>query len=156
LLLLPLAAMKLAPGSGVDWTGGDFLFAGLLIGAVGLAAEVAVRVSSSWNYRFGAALGLAAGFFLTWANAAVGYIGDDNPYNLVFFGIVLLAFAGSLIARFRANGMALAMAAAGTAHAIAGAIGYPQDPVTGPITVVFVAMWLGSAALFRKAAREQQ
>jgi hypothetical protein len=46
------------------------------------------------------------------------------------------------------------MLAAGIAHAIAGAIGFPQDPVTGPITIVFTAMWLASAALFHKAAKE--
>jgi hypothetical protein len=154
LLLLPLVAMKTAPDAGVDWTASDFLFAALMFGAVGLAAELAVRMSSSWAYRGGAAVGIGTGFLLTWANAAVGYIGDDNPYNLLFFGIVGVAFAGSLLARFRARGMALAMLAAAIAHAIIGAIGYPQDPVTGPITIVFTAMWLASAGLFLKAARE--
>lgn len=155
LLLLPLVAMQVAPDSGVNWTLSDFVFAGLLLGGVGLAAELAVRISSSWSYRFGAALGLAAGFFLIWANAAVGYIGsEDNPYNQLFFGVVVIALAGSLIAGFKARGMALAMLTAGIVHAALGAYGFPQDPVTGPITLVFVAMWLGSAGLFHKAARE--
>ena len=154
LMLLPLAAMRFAPDSGVDWTPGDFLFAALMIGAVGLAAETAVRISRNWAYRAAAALGLAAGFMLVWSNAAVGYIGEDNPYNLTFFMIVAGALAGSVLVRFRAKGMALVMLAAAIAHAIAGAIGYPQDPVTGPITIVFTGIWLASAGLFHKAAKE--
>lgn len=154
LILLPLIAMQVAPESGVDWSGGDFLFAAVVIGAIGLAFEVAVRVSASRSYRAGAAVGLAAGFFLLWSNAAVGYIGDDNPYNIVFFLIVAFAFLGAIVAGFRAKGMAIVMLAAGVAHAVAGAIGFPEDPVTGPITLVFTGMWLTSAWLFRQAARE--
>ena len=153
LLLTPLIAMKFT--SEVNWTVGDFLFASLLIGGVGMALELAVRISGSWNYRAGALLGLAAGFFLIWANSAVGYIGpEDNPYNQLFFGVVGIAFAGSLIAGFQAKGMVWAMVAAGVAHAIAGAYGFPADPRTGPITLAFAAMWLGSAFLFRRAARD--
>lgn len=154
LILLPLVAMQVAPDSGVNWTVGDFIFAIVVIGGVGLAFEAAVRMSSSWSYRAGAAVGLAAGFFLIWSNAAVGYIGDDNPYNIVFFVIVAFALLGSLLAGFRARGMAIVMVAAGIGHAAAGAIGYPQDPITGPITAVFTAMWLTSAWLFHKAAQE--
>lgn len=151
--LLPLVAMQFT--AEVNWTASDFLFAAFLIGGVGLAFELAVRISASWSYRAGAALGLAAGFFLIWSNAAVGYIGsEDNPYNAIFFGVVALAFAGSLISGFRARGMAITMLAAGIVHAIAGGVGFLSDPVTGPITLAFVGMWLGSARLFYTAARE--
>jgi hypothetical protein len=68
--------------------------------------------------------------------------------------IVAGALAGSVLVRFRAKGMALVMLAAAIGHAIAGAIGYPQDPVTGPITIVFTGIWLASAGLFHKAAKE--
>ena len=154
LILLPLVAMELAPDSGVNWTGGDFLFAAIVIGGVGLAFELAVRMSSNWSYRAASAVGLAAGFFLIWSNAAVGYIGDENPYNIVFFLIVAFAFIGSVLVAFKARGMAVVMLAASIAHAVAGAIGYPEDPITGPITAVFTAMWLTSAWLFHKAGRE--
>jgi hypothetical protein len=108
LILLPAAAMRFAPDSGVNWTLGDFVFAALMIGGVGLAAELAVRMSPNWSYRAGAALGLAAGFFLIWANGAVGYIGsEDNPYNLVFFAVIAVAFGGAVIAGFRARGALL-------------------------------------------------
>lgn len=155
LILLPLFMMTFVPTSGVNWTVGDFMVASLLLGGVGLAFELAVRISSNWTYRAAAALGLAAGLLLIWANGAVGYIGsEDNPYNQVFFVVVAIAFAGALISGFKAKGMAVAMLAAGIAHAIAGAYGFPADTRTGPITLVFVGMWLGSARLFLQAARE--
>jgi hypothetical protein len=151
LLLLPLVAMQFT--SEVNWTVSDFVFAALLIGGVGLAFELAVRISPNWSYRGGAALGLAAGFFLIWANGAVGYIGsEDNPYNLVFFGVIAIAFAGALISAFRPRGMAWTMVAAGIAHALAGFGGAAEDPRTIPITIAFVGMWLGSARLFQQAA----
>ena len=152
LLLAPLVAMQFTRE--VNWTVSDFLFAALLVGGTGLAFELAVRVSSNWSYRAGAALGLAAGFLLIWANGAVGYIGsEDNPYNLVFFIVIAIAFAGALVAGFKASGMAWTMLAAGIAHALAGFGGAAEDPRTIPITIVFVGMWLGSARLFRQAAR---
>ena len=156
LLTAPFVAMLLVPGSGVNWTVGDFLFLAMLLGIIGLALELVVRASDSWAYRGGATLALAAGSMLLVANGSVGYIGsEDNPYNLLFYGVLLIAVLGSAMARFRAGGMAFAMAAAGLAHVVAGGIGFPQDLRTGPITIVFAAMWLGSAWLFRRAAREE-
>jgi hypothetical protein len=153
LLLVPLVAMQFT--SEVDWTVGDFLFAALLIGGVGMAFELAVRVSSNTHYRGGAALGLAAGFLLIWANGAVGYIGsEDNPYNLAFYAVIAIAFAGALVSGFRAKGMAWTMLVTGIAHAAAGLGGAADDPRTIPITLVFVAMWLGAARLFRMAAKD--
>lgn len=156
LILTPLVAMQVAPGSGVNWTAGDFVFAIIMFAVLGLAFELAVRLSGNWSYRFGAALGLGTGFLLVWANLAVGYIGSEhNPYNQLFFGVVLVGIAGSVIARFRARGMAIAMLATAIAHALVGAIGFPQDTRTAPITIVFTLLWLGSAALFRTAAKAQ-
>lgn len=155
LILTPLAAMKFAPAAGFNWTVGDFIFAAMMFGIVGLAFELVVRATPSWASRFGAALALGTGFLLVWANLAVGYIGsEDNPYNQWFFGIVALAFLGAVLARFRARGLAVAMTVTALAHAIVGAVGFPQDTRTGPITLVFTGLWLASALLFRKAAEE--
>ena len=147
--------MRAAPEAGVNWTPGDFVFAIVMFSAVGLVLELVVRSTTSWTYRVGVALALAAAFLLVWANLAVGYIGsEDNPYNLVFLGVIAIAAAGALLARFRPAGMARAMTAAAIAHAVAGAIGYPADPITGPITAGFTAMWLASAFHFHRAARQ--
>jgi hypothetical protein len=155
LVLAPLVAMQLqAPG--VHWTGSDFVFAIVLIGGTGLALELAVRSTRNWAYRFGAGLGLLTGFLLIWSNLAVGYIGDgDSTINRVFLAIPFVALAGSALSRFRAAGMAWSMLAAGLLHAVAGAVGYPIDPVTGPISAVFMLLWLASAWLFRTASRSR-
>ncbi|HEX8412934.1 MAG TPA: hypothetical protein VF637_03495 [Sphingomicrobium sp.] len=153
LLLAPLIAMNVAPDSGVNWTAGDFLFASLMFGTVGLLVELAVRASSDWSYRIAAMIAVGTGFLLVWANLAVGYIGDgSSAINLAFLAIPPVALLFSVLVRFRAPQMAWVMGAAAAAHAITGAIGYPLDTRTGPITIVFTLLWLGAALLFRKSA----
>ncbi len=111
-LLLPAAAMRFT--AEVNWTGSDFVFAAvLLFGSAGIV-ELAMRASSSLAYRAGAVVAVGTSFLTIWANAAVGMIGsEDNPYNLWFLGVITLALLGTLVARFRARGMALAMSLAG-------------------------------------------
>jgi hypothetical protein len=155
LLLLPLAAMQF--DSGVDWTLSDFIFAAVLIGGVALAFELAVLMSRSVPYRAGAGLALLAAFLIVWANGAVGMIGsEDNPFNLLFAGAILLALVGALAARFRAAGMALVMTGAAIVHMAVAVAGMASDPRGGMVSLVFAAPWLLSAALFRKAARERR
>ena len=155
LLLAPLVAMKFAPSSGVYWTGSDFVLAGIMIGTVGLLIELAVRASSHRSFRLAALIAVGTGFLLIWSNLAVGYIGDgDAPINIAFLAIPPLALVAGVVAGFRSGAMAMIMTAAAVAHAIAGAIGFPQDPRTGPITAVFTGLWLASAWAFRRAARQ--
>ena len=151
-ILLPLVAMQFT--SEVKWTTGDFLFAILMIGSVGLAFELVVRASSNITYRAGAATALAAAFLTVWVNGAVGMIGsEDNGYNLLFLGVIALALAGSIVARFRASGMALAMVVAAASQAGLGLFGMTADLRGGIFATGFAAIWLLSAALFRTAAR---
>ena len=155
LVLLPLIAMQFT--AEVNWDETDFIFAGVLIGSVGLLAELTVRMSRNLFFRAGAAFVLAASFLIIWANAAVGMIGDeDNSYNLLFLGVILLALVGSALARFRASGMAVAMLAAGGAHAAVAVGGMQADLRGGVLSLVFAGFWLAAAALFRKAARDQR
>jgi hypothetical protein len=163
LLLLPLVAMQFT--AEVNWSAGDFLFAAMLFGLVGLTLELVVRASRSWFYRGGVAAAVAASFLLTWSNLAVGFIGnEDNPANTLFFAIPAIAILGSALAGFRAAGMAWAMGAAALAQiavplAIMGlSLGDPVHirPIEFPIaTGIFAAMWLTSAALFRRATTGQ-
>lgn len=154
LLLLPAVAMKAAPGSGVNWTASDFVFAAIMLGSVGLLLELTVRTSRNLWHRLGALVGVGTGFLLIWSNLAVGYIGDGSSLiNAVFLAIPAIALASGVAVRFRSGAMAIIMLIAGAAHGLTGAIGFPQDPRTGPISMVFVALWIMSAALFRKAAR---
>src|SRR5688500_12362544 len=116
LLLLPLVAMQFTDE--VAWTGFDFIFAGVMIGGVGRLFEMTVRMARDNAYRSGVGFALAAAFMIVWATGAVGMIGnEDDPYNLLFIGVIGLALAGAIAARFRAAGMARAMAVAAAAHA---------------------------------------
>ena len=155
LLLLPLAAMQFTDE--VDWDGFDFLFAAVLFGSVGLAFEFIVRKSPSLAYRFAAGLAVITAFLTIWANGAVGMIGsEDNPYNLVFGGVLFLALIGAILARFEPGGMTRAMIGAAIAQAAAGAAGFGTDARGAVFSVGFAGFWALSAALFWNAAREQR
>lgn len=149
LLLLPWVA-------NAPWTASDFVFAGVLFGSVGLAFELIVRKSRSLAYRLGAALGVVAAFLTVWVNGAVGMIGsEDNPYNLLFGGVLLIALTGAILARFQPAGMVRAMAAAAAAQALLGAIGLSTDVRGAVFSIVLAGPWVLAAALFHNAAREQ-
>jgi hypothetical protein len=153
LLLTPLVAMQFTDE--VNWTGFDFIFAAVLIGGVGLVFELAVRSTRNIAYRAGVGVALAAAFLTVWVNAAVGMIGsEDNPYNLLFLGVVAVALVGAIAARFRAAGTAAAMAVAAIAQACLGIIGLSADLRGGILSTALASLWLLSAALFR-AARDR-
>lgn len=156
LLSLPAVAMWFS-AEGVVWTAADFVVMGAMLGLVCVAFEVAVRVARSHAYVVAAGLAVAVGFLTTWSNLAVGIIGnEDNPVNLIFFGVLAVALVGAAFARLRPPGMARAMVAAAVAQATACAAALVLDGArVFVITGVFLAMWLLSALLFRKAAREE-
>ncbi|MEQ5788879.1 hypothetical protein J3454_13350 [Erythrobacter sp. NFXS35] len=151
LILLPAAAMQFT--GEVNWTAEDFVFASVMLGGVGLAFEMAVRASGSMAYRAGAAVALGLCLLLLWANAAVGIVGsEDEPVNLLFNLIPLLALFGAIGARFRASGMAVAMAATAGAQVLVGIGLQMAGHFTWVFTGIWAAGWLFSAWLFRRAA----
>jgi hypothetical protein len=158
LLLLPLVAMQFTRE--VNWTPFDFAFAAVMIGGVGMAFELTVRATRNNAYRGALAIALAAAFLLIWINGAVGIIGDeDNPLNLLYVGIIAIAFGGMAIARFRASGAARAMTMAAIANAAVGILavmaGRNEPPgILGLIGLngFFVLLFLGAARLFGIAA----
>lgn len=152
LLLLPLLAMQFTDE--VNWTASDFIFAAVLFGSVGLAFEFIARKSGSLAYRAGAALAVVAAFLTIWANAAVGLIGsEDNPYNLWFGGVLLVALFGAIVARFAPTGMMRTMVTTAVAQAVAGGFGLASDVRGAVFSIGFAGLWLLAAAFFRNAAR---
>ncbi len=152
LILTPLVAMQFT--SEVNWDETDFLFAAVIFGIVGGLIEFAVRISSNWYFRFGAIFAVLAGLTVVWSNLAVGMIGnEDNPVNLWFGVVLLIAICGTIISRFHKRAMAIAMLAAGVTQAatglVAGIMG--PDPRGGIFTIVLSSFWLISAALLRSA-----
>lgn len=153
LLLLPLVA-------NAPWTARDFIFLGLLLGAIGFSLELAVRKGNA-AYTLAAGVALAAAFLLVWINGAVGIIGNEQEdVNLLFGGVLAAGLLGAIVARFRPVGMALAMAAAALIQVLVPVAASALGPSSTAsiwsaevllLTGFFAAMWLTSALLFHKA-----
>jgi hypothetical protein len=149
LLLLPWV-------TGAPWTGSDYVLAAVLFGSVGLGFELIVRKSGDLSYRFGAALMVIAAFLTIWINGAVGMIGsEDNPYNLLFLGVLVIALVGAVLARFQAAGMMRASAVAAAAQLALGAAGLASDTRGAVMSMLFAGIWLLAVAAFRNAASER-
>ncbi len=157
ILLIPLLA---APA----WTLADFVAAGALIFGTGLTYVLVARKAGNIAYRAAVGVALAAAFILVWINLAVGVIGTSgDPANLMYVGVLAVGIIGAIIARFRPHGMARALFATALAQTLVAVIalifglGSPWSP---PVEILalngfFVALFVGSALLFRYAAREQ-
>lgn len=158
ILLVPLIAMAFTDE--VNWDLTDFMVFGAMLLGVGVTFEFAARKAGTAaftkTYKTGMALGLLAAFLLFWVNGAVGIIGsEDNDANLMYFGVLLIALLGALIARFEPRGMARAMMVTAIAQILTFVIALVAGwGFTGPITVFFASLWLGSAALFNQAATD--
>lgn len=159
ILLLQLVAMQFTDE--VKWSVADFVFAGVLLFGAGLTYELVARTTANIPYRFAAGVALAAALILVWLSLGVGIIGrDGDPANLMYFGVLAVGIIGALVARFRPLGMARALFATALAQtsvaviALVAGLGYPWS---GPLELsllngFFVALFVGSAWLFRRAA----
>lgn len=156
LLLLPAVAMQFNV-DGVEWTTRDFLTMGAILLVACGSFEIAARQAPNFTYLLAAALGIGTGFLLVWADLAVGIIGDGiGKANLMFFGVVLVAIIGTVVARCRAALMARAMVVTAAALVLAILVGltvFGATPFEAGLTMVFVLLWLGSAGLFHVSAQ---
>ena len=150
----------------MNWDIVDFaVFGAMLLGA-GLIYAFVRGKSDNRTYRFAMGVALAAAFILIWVNGAVGIIGNENnDANMLYYGVIGVGIVGAMVARFQPGGMVRAMYATAIAQAgiavvalIAGwgatAPIWPKDTLA--LTGFFVALWLLSAYLFQKVAREQR
>jgi hypothetical protein len=115
-------------------------------------------------YRFAVGVSLAAAFVLVWLSLGVGIIGaDGDPANMMYFGVIAVGTIGAIIARLRPHGMARALFATALAQALVAGIALIFRlglPWSGPAEILvlngfFVALFVGSALLFRNAGRER-
>lgn len=159
ILMIPFIAMRFT--AEVNWTFSDFLIMGILMFGTGMAYILISRMSEGVSYRLAVATGIGTAFFMIWSNMAVGLIGsEDNLINLSYFGLIVLGFAGALVARFQPKGMTWVMGfiAAGQL-AIAGyalATGAQQLPHSSVgeilgVTAFFTVFWVASAMLFAQS-----
>ncbi len=161
MLLLALIAKQFI--GEVSWVD-NLAQTGALIIGVGVAVELASRKTGQAAYRAAVGLALGSALLLGWVNGAVGIIGsEDNKANLMYGGVFAVGAIGAIIARFKPEGMArvlFATALAQTLVAVIALVGRLGSPYSGPLEIVtingfFVALFVGSAVLFSKAARGQ-
>lgn len=158
LLLTPLLMMQI--NDEWHWTIGSFLFAGTMIGGVGLVYELAERASGSRAYRAGVAVALVASFLTVWTTLV-----RDDGSGMGFFMLVMAAVVGGFAAWFRPAGMARTMVGVAVMQALLG-IATATAPVTANMpggsfkallfSGFFAALWLTSATFFRAAVKGEQ
>ena len=117
---------------------------------------------NSAAYRSAIGVALAAAIVLVWLSLGVGIIGKDgDPATVMYFGVLAVGIIGAVIARLKPHGMARAVFAMALAQALVAAIALIGGwglPWSGPAELLvlngfFIAMFAGSAWLFRRAAR---
>jgi hypothetical protein len=154
-MLAPAVATRLSDE--MAWDSADFVLVAIILAAACGAWELAMLKTKNRTYAAGAIVAAAAAILLFLVNGSVGLIGnEDNPANLLFFGVVTLALGGAIIVRFAAEGMARAMAVTAGAQVVAGALAVAMVPdIRGFVlgTAMFVPLWLLSGWLFARAGR---
>jgi hypothetical protein len=160
ILLTPLIAMQFTDE--VNWTVGDFVFAGAMLLGAGVTYELAARVGGL-AYQAGVIVALGTGILTFWVTGAVGIIGsENNPGNLLYLAVGVLAIIGAILAQGRASRMVWAMGLAAFATLSVPVFAYngvanPANDVMAPevfiATGVFAAAWALSAFFFHKAAQ---
>jgi hypothetical protein len=165
ILLIPLVAMQFSDEW--NWDLFDFVFAGTLLFGAALTYELTSKKGGTTAYRAAVGVAVATALVLVWVNAAVGIIGDDESFNLMYLGVLAIGFIGALIARLQPLGMARALFAVAIAQMLVpaivlaipnlrGALWEPPGPVgVFVLNAFFATLWIGSAWLFQKAARER-
>lgn len=160
-LLAPLIAMQFTDE--VRWSPRDFLTMGSVLIGAGAFYEFANRHSQNSDYRAGVVVSLIAAVSLVWITGAVGLVASENENaNLIFLLVPIVAIASAVIAKFRAQGMFIAMIAAASAQIVTAVMAFALasedlgSRETWKILIlnaIFAAFWLASSLLFRKAAR---
>jgi hypothetical protein len=121
-----------------------------------------VRQPRPWIFRTACGIAIAGALLLVWLSLGVGIIGKDgDPSNRMYLGVLCVGIVGSLLARFRPQGLARALFAAAFAQVVVTVIALAAGlgrPWSGPLELVllngfFVALFIGSAWLFSRAAR---
>lgn len=154
LLLLPAIAMK-SGVEGVNWTAGDFLFAGIVFALVGGLFELAARASANIAYRAAVFIAVGCAFLQLWISAAVGIIGNEgNPANWTYYALILIAASASAVASGRARPMARAMLVTMVVQILFCVLHLVDGHFTAVIDLFFASLWFLSSRLFGRAADE--
>jgi hypothetical protein len=161
LLLIPLLGNHFVDGW--NWPPSGFVLVGTLLFGTGLTYQLVTRNWDTIAYRAAVGVALATAFVLFWGNF-VQAADDVNPAAVMYLGVPIMGIIGAVIARFKPDGMARALFATALAQALVLAIALtirnPQVVPWSPAVLrgfvgnaFFVMLFVGSALLFRRAAR---
>ncbi len=155
ILLVPFLAMQITDE--VVWDLADFVVGGVLLFGAGLTYQLVASKGGTIAYRAAIGVAVATALILVWMNLAVGLLGnEENPANLMYGGVLAVGFFGAIISRFQPQGMARVLFATASAQMLVGVIALIAGlGFTLILNGFFAALWVGSALLFRQAAREQ-
>jgi hypothetical protein len=120
-------------------------------------------ITSKTAYRVAALIALGTALLLVWGVSAMGVIGaEGDPFDLLYIAVLAVGLIGAVLVRFRPDGMVLVLVAMAATQALIALIGLAVGKQDVPVSSVaeilylngfFVALFLGSAWLFRHAAR---
>jgi hypothetical protein len=161
LLLIPLA-MQFTD----EVQGNEAVAYGVLLLAFGGLYELARWLRTRGRtYRIAFGVGFAAAALLFWANGAVGIIGsEDNPANLMYGAVFAVGLLGAVISRLKPRGMAPTLFLAALVQVLIPVVAFFIWPAKASwgnagvvgvfvINLVFAALFVLSAMLFRRAER---
>jgi hypothetical protein len=150
---------------GWNWDLRGFVVVAALLFGTGLAFQLVTRDVDTVAYRAAVGIALVAAFLLVWMNF-VQAADDVNPAAVWYFVVPIVGIIGAAMARFQPGGMARALFATALAQALVLSIALTlRNPeVTSwsaavlrgfGLNAVFGMLFVGSALLFRTAAREE-
>lgn len=154
LLMVPLVASRIVDGW--NWPARAFVFVYVLFFGTGMAYALIARKMSSWAYKAGVGVALAAGFALGWSNM-VHVADSENPANLAYYSVLAVGVVGAWLTHLKARGLAytlFVMAATLALIAVLLPSGAPPHLARNMAIGhgVFVALFTASGLMFRHAS----
>ena len=117
------------------------------------------------TYRLAVAVALGTALFLALGIGALGIIGDGGRADRMYLAVFAVLVVGTIAARLRAGGMAIALAATAATQVLVAVValvaGFPDaDNVSVLDVVALTVMYAGlfglSAWLFRRSASQSR
>lgn len=144
------------------WDAGDYAVAGALVAGVAGTFALLSRTSRNTAYRAASGVALLGAVLLIWVNGAVGIIGAEGHDANKLFGVVLAIGAiGGALSRFQPQGMSRTLLLMALIQLLVPLMAFVTgladnraafEPVVLLATSFFMALWVVSGILFRKAS----
>ena len=118
-------------------------------------------MTAKTSYRLAIGVALATVLFLILAIGALGIIGEGGRADRVYAAVLAVLVVGTVIARFRPRGMALALVATALTQVVVTAIALAIEDLEGAsvvdilgINAMYAALFSLSAWLFQRSAEQ--